>query len=294
MVLPSYKESHPATVLNYLYATISLTVLLYLLGGLGVLVVYSNNAITYVRENIPFYVELSDSATDAEIFRFQEQLESSDYSKPGSVKFVSKEQALKELTADGAITEEDVMLFGENLLPNAITFKLKSGFINNFEGIEKDIKANKFVTDVAHPEEMLPPATADLHRLEIITLILVIFFIFVAITLIKNTLKLSILANKQTIKVLQLFGATKDYLTRPYLRRSVWNGLICAGIAIVALIFTILLLQSQIKNMAEFANWASFFAIFLGLCTVGVLTFWGSAQHSIRKYFSMPIEDWGH
>ena len=292
MVLASHKESHPATVFNYLYATISLAILLYLLGALGVLVVYSNNAITYVRENIPFYVELSDSATDAEVFKFQELLESSAYSKPGSVKFVSKAEAMKEMTADGSITEEDIMLFGENLLPNAITFKLKSDYVADFDSIEKEITAHKFVTNVAHPEEMLPPASTNLRRLEIITLILVIFFIFVAITLIKNTLKLSILANKNTIKILQISGATKDYLTKPYLKRSIWNGLICAGIAIIALILTIFLLQSQIKDISEFANWGSFFAIFLGLSGVGVLTFWGSAQHSIRKYFSMPIEKW--
>ena len=76
------------------------------------------------------------------------------------------------------------------------------------------------------------------------------------------------------------------------MRRSIWNGLICSGIAIVALILTILLLQSQLKDISEFANWASFFAIFFGLSLVGVLTFWGSAQHSIRKYFSMSVENW--
>lgn len=288
------KERHPTTIRNYFYAMMALSVLLYLLGGLGVLVVYSNNAITYVRENIPFYIELQDSANDAEVFRFQKQLESSEFVKNGSVRYISEDEAMEELVEDDdlQLTEEDIMLFGENLLPNAITFNLKSEYLGKYDAFLKDIKSNKFIADIYHVEEIARNSSVSLKRIGFVTILLVIFFIFVAITLIKNTLKLSILSNREYIRIMQISGATEDYLTQPYLRNSIRNALICGGIAILLLIFTILILQLQPGTNMQFGNWGSFSLVFMAVISVGLATFWLSTKHSIRKYITKGSDEW--
>jgi cell division transport system permease protein len=288
------KEQHPTTIRNYFYAMMALTVLLYLLGVLGVIVVSSNSAITYVRENIPFYVELQDSANDAEVFRFQKQLESSEFVKRGSVHYISEEEAMQELIADEELqlSEEDIMMFGENLLPNAITFNLKSEYLGKYDAFLKDIKSNEFVADVYHVEEIAKNSAISLERIGLVTILLVIFFIFVATTLIKNTLKLSILSNREYIRIMQISGATEDYLAQPYIKNSVRNALICGGIAILLLIFTILILQLQPNSDLSFGNWGSFSLVFLAVLAIGMLTFWLSTKHSIRKYITKGIEEW--
>jgi len=291
MLYSGHKESHPATVQNYFYAIIALSVLLYLLGGLGLLLVYSNNALSFAREQIPFSIELKDSVSDADIFKLQQHLEKSDYAKAGSVRFVSKDEAMNILT-DEDLTKEDIMIFGENLLPNSIEFHLNSGYVGQYKKVVAEIKSNSAVANVSHTEELVRPFSANLQRIGFISVLFVIFFIFVATTLIKNTLKLSILANKQTIKILQISGAGSDYLKKPYIKRSLYNGLICGTVAVFALLFSIIILQAQINDLGHFGNWPSFITIFIGIMGIGVLTFWGSAQHSIKKYFSMPIEEW--
>ncbi len=291
MLSRGHKENHPATVQNYFYAIIALSVLLYLLGGLGVLVVYSNNAISFAREQIPFYIELKDSASEAEIFKLEQQLGKSAYVKTGTVRFISKEEAKKKLI-DKDLTEEDIMIFGENLLPNSIEFHLKSDYIGQYKKIVSELKTNQIIADVSHTEEVVRSFSTNLQRIGFITVIFVLFFIFVAITLIRNTLKLSMLANRHTIKILQIAGAANDYIQKPYINRSLINGLICGIMATFALIISIFVIQSQIEELKYFSSLTSFIAIYAGLITFGVLIFWGSAYFSLKKLFSMPTEEW--
>ncbi len=291
MLFRGHKENHPATVHNYFYAIIALSVLLYLLGGLGVLVVYSNNAISFAREQIPFYIELKDSASEAEIFKLEQQLGKSAYVKTGTVRFISKDEAKKKLI-DKNLTEEDIMIFGENLLPNSIEFHLNNNYVGQYKKIVSELKKDSIIAEVSHTEEVVRSFSSNLQRIGLITVLFVIFFIFVAITLIRNTLKLSVLANRQTIKILQISGAGNDYLQKPYINRSLLNGLICGASATVALIISILILHLQIEDLRHFSSWPSFIAIFVGIIAVGVLTFWGSAYYSIKRFFSLPTDEW--
>ncbi|MCP4442807.1 MAG: hypothetical protein GY810_28210 [Aureispira sp.] len=283
---------NPKTFFNYIYAIVSLTFMLYWLGILGSVLIYTSNLLTYFRENIPFYIELKDNAPEADVFKYQKKLEVSEFVKKGSVRYISKEEAVEELEGDDLLSKDDLMLFGENLLPNMIAFHMRGDFVTSNEEIIAEIRTMGFVEDVFHMEGATRNISTNLYRVGLIVLVLVIFFIFVAITLIKNTLKLMILSNKQLIQTMQLVGSNWEYMSKPYLQQSIRNALFSSGIAIVAILITIWIAQSQIDGLSHFASASSFVGLSVVLIIVSMLVSWGSTRHSINKYMRVPTNQW--
>jgi cell division protein FtsX len=128
------------TFINYVATVISLIIMLYLLGVWGLLAIYTNQFLNYSKENIPFYVELKDDAVESQVFAFQKELETSAFVRPKTVTYISKEDALDLFENDEIMTKEDVLLFGENLLPNMIRFYLNNTHFSDYEKIVKEMK----------------------------------------------------------------------------------------------------------------------------------------------------------
>lgn len=282
----------PKTFINYISAIVSLIIMLYLLGVWGLLAIYTNQLLHYSKENIPFYVELKDDANEAMVFAFQKKLEASDFIKEQTVKYVSKDQALEILEGDAVITKEDALLLGDNLLPNMIHFCLKDEYFANYEAIVEDVKKNNFVEHVFYTEMPAQNLSTKGYRLEIVLLVLMLFFIFVVVTLIKNTLKLILLANKPLIQTMQLVGATFEQMAQPYLRQSLKNGFLSALIAITCLWLTRVLLENGLGIMAQY-DLDFWTGILSGvLIFVGLFCSWICTKHSVRKYLTKPVEQW--
>jgi cell division transport system permease protein len=280
------RKNHPASARNFFYAIIALSILLYLLGALGLLAIYSNNAVTFAREQVPFFVELKDSASESEIFDLEQQLKKNNYVKAGSLRFISKDEAMKSLI-DEHLTEEDLMIFGENLLPNSLEFHLNSSSVAEHSKIIKELKSNPIVANVFHTEEILNSFNSNLQIIGLLSGLLLIFFIFAALVLIRNTLKLSILSNLETIKILKISGAEKSYLRKPFLIKSLKSGLISASIAISGLLITVFILESQSKELSYFGSIVGLTIICTVLLLIGVITFRITTLYSLKKYIGI-------
>lgn len=266
--------------------------MLYLLGVWGILAIYTNQLIHYSKESIPFYVELKDDANEALVFAFQKKLEASDFVKKQTVAYISKDQALETLEGDAVLAKEDVLLFGENLLPNMIRFSLNEAHFSNYETIIADIQAMNFVEQVFYTEMPTQKLSTKVYRLEIILLVLLLFFIFVVVTLIKNTLKLILLANKGRIQTMQLVGATLEQMTQPYIRQSLKNGLFSALVAIACLWLTRMILESGLGTFAQYDLdfWTGILSATIVL--VGTFSSWICTKHSVQKYLTKSVDEW--
>jgi cell division transport system permease protein len=282
----------PKTVANYMATIISLIIMLYLLGVWGLLAIYTNQFLNYSKENIPFYIEIKDDAGESQVFAFQKELEASTFVREKTVEYISKEAALDLFEGDEIMTKEDVLLFGENLLPNMIRFYLDDAHFSNYEQIVKEIKKNTFVEHVFYTEGPAENLSSKVYRLEIILLVLMLFFIFVVVTLIKNTLKLTFLANKDLIRTMQLVGATLEKMAAPYIRQSLKNGLLSGIIAVAFLWLTRILLESGLGTFEQYDLdfWTSILSAIV--IVVGVFLSWICTRHSIQKYLNKPVEEW--
>ncbi|WMX17306.1 MULTISPECIES: ABC transporter permease [unclassified Aureispira] len=280
------------TFVNYIATIISLIIMLYLLGVWGLLAIYTNQFLNYSKENIPFYIELKDEASEAQVFAFQKELEASTFVKEKTVEYISKEQALELFQDDDKMTKEDVLLFGENLLPNMIRFYLNDGHFEDYGEIVKNIQDNDFVEHVFYTKAPAESLSGKVYRLEIILLVLMLFFIFVVVTLIKNTLKLTFLANKDLIKTMQMVGATFEKMAGPYMRQSLKNGILSGIIAVAFLWLTRIMLENGLGTFEQYDLdfWTTILSIIIIL--VGVLLSWICTRHSVHKYLKTPVEAW--
>lgn len=266
--------------------------MLYLLGIWGLLAIYTNQLIHYSKESLPFYIELKDDANEALVFAFQKKLEASDFVKEHTVTYIPKDKALEILEEDGQLTKEELLLFGENLLPNMLQFCLNDAHFANYKTIVEEIKTNDFVEDIFYTEIPTQNLSTKVYRLEIILLVLMLFFIFVVVTLIKNTLKLILLANKAAIQTMQLVGATVEQMAQPYLQQSLKNGLLSALIAIAFLWLTRLLLESGLGILAQYDLdfWTAVLSVVILI--IGVFCSWICTRHSVQKYLTKSTSEW--
>jgi len=280
------------TFVNYIASIVSLIIMLYLLGVWGLLAIYTNQFLNYSKENIPFYIELKDDARESQVFTFQKELEASPFVRKKTVEYISKEAALDLFESDATMTKEDVLLFGENLLPNMIRFYLKESHFSGYEGIVKEIELNPFVKQVFYTEAPAESLSSKVYRLEIILLVLMLFFIFVVVTLMKNTLKLTFLANKDLIKTMQVVGATFEKMATPYIRQSLKNGLLSGIIAVAFLWLTRILLENGLGMYEQYALgfWTKILSVII--IVTGVLLSWICTRQSVKKYLKTSVEDW--
>jgi cell division transport system permease protein len=284
----AYKISPSGTYFNYIATIFSMLIMLYLLGLIGLVVISTDSFLASSKESIIFYVELADETKQADVFSFQKKLEQAVYTKPQSVTYISNEEGLRGLQAEEILTKEEEKLLGENLLPNMISFVINEANFANYPKIISRIEREAFVTKVFYTDTPAQNLSTKVYRLEIILILLVIFFIFVAITLIKNTLKLLLIANKDQIQTLQTVGATFDYIARPYLKRGFRNGWLSSSLAVVALWLT----YWGLSDWNILTNQKAMISISIALVTLGTFLYWIVTRQSIKKHLTTPISDW--
>ncbi|MDC0231289.1 permease-like cell division protein FtsX [Aureispira] len=266
--------------------------MLYLFGVLNFLIIYSNQYDNNLKENIPFYIELKDNANQATVFAFQKKLQTSAYVKSNSVEYLTKEDALSGIKDNNLLTKEDVLLFGENLLPNMIRFFFNNEYFDDYKNIVEDIQSYNFVELVFFSEDRVYNLESRVFPYEIILLVLMIFFIFVIIILTSNKIKLVLVSDKEVVGKLQKTGSSPDIITKPYFVQSVSNGLIGGILSLGGIWATWFFLNVELDTQDMF-NMNMWTVILSSILIFGVLFFsWIYTRHIIHKLTSKPVEEW--
>ncbi len=277
---------------NYFSTVLSLTIILYLFGFLGLISININRFVNYSKENIFFYIELKDDANEATVFSFQKKLEALPSTKPLSVSFISRDEATELLKENNFLSQEDISLFGQSLLPDMIKFNISSKYFTEYKSIIKEIQSEEFVEHVFFSESPVHFLSSGVHRLSVFLLVLMIFFIFVASTFITNSIKLLLLCNKDFLLTLHLSGATLEYISKPYLKHHLFKGFISSVFAIFFLWMTHYFLESETWTFLKFNIDVSFaFLSFLMLFT-GLFLSWFCTKHSINRFLNKRAVNW--
>lgn len=287
------RRQNPQQIKPYRYALLSMTLLLYLLGLFATLSIYFGGVLRELKESLQFSIELRDDATEAEVFRFQKQLEGSDFVKKGSVRYISKEEAGEQLKKE---LGDDVFAFGVNPLFNTLRFQMRAEYLdketgNNFEQIVADIREKGFVADVFYMEIVAENVAGNLQNLGWLLLLLALIFALVVFALLDNTIKLLLYSNRFIIKNMELVGATRAFIAKPYLQQGLRNGLISSGIAVLLLLLTIFFLQQQVAALAGLGHPFGFTLLFLAVLGLGIALSWWSTRRAVYKYLKLRLEE---
>ncbi len=279
------------TKANYTYAIISVALVLFLLGFFGALLIHGSQLIRYFKENVAIMIEISPTADQKRIVQLKETLKNRTFVKNNSIEYTNKEEAAELLREDFG---EDFMKFGfNNPFYDVISFNVNADYMqkDSLDAIVSLLKAEPIIVDVVYRENLVNDIGSSIGKLGWVGLLLSLSFIFIAFLLIHNTIKLALYSNRFIIKNMQLVGASWDFISRPYIRKGIRNGLISAMIAITALVFLMFIILNDIPELKAIRNPLALGILFLLLIFLGVTISGFSSYYTVKKYLRTKIDD---
>lgn len=266
----------------YISTVISIALVLLMTGLLGLILVHAKNLSKYVKENIVLNVIVNDNVNEGDVLSLQKDLEKDEYVL--RTEYVSKELAAKNLKED--LGEDFVEYLGSNPLLPSIDIYLKEQYANadSIQPFIDKVAQNSRVKEIVYQESLIDMVNKNIRVISIVVLAFTVILLVIAVALINNTIRLAIYSQRFLIKSMQLIGATKSFIRKPYILYGIAHGLIGALIAILLLIFTLQFAQKQVPELIFLQNWAQFVTIFIVVVVLGILISALSTYFAVTKY----------
>lgn len=271
---------------SYVTLVISISLVLFLLGILGLVLINAHGLSDYFRESLSFSVMLDDEAREADIRMLQKDLDAKVYVK--ATEYISKDEAAAKLKED--LGEDFVNFLGYNPLSPTIDVYLHASYTHpdSVAKIEKYILEYPIVKEVYYQESLLYLINENVRKISIFLLVISLFLFTIALTIINNTIRLSIYSKRFLIRTMQLVGATRAFIRKPFLIRSAVHGLIAALIAMILLMSLIFLIEKEFFQLISYRSISMFAILGAALIITGVILSIVSSFFSVNKYLSIP------
>lgn len=268
---------------------ISIALVLFMLGLLGLIILHAKKLSDYVKESIGFSIILKENVKEVDIVQLQKTLDATEYVK--YTEYITKEQAAESLKED--LGEDFISFLGYNPLLASIDVYLQADYANNdsIAWIEKELTANNKVKEVIYQKSLIKMVNENIKKISLVILGFSALLLLIAIALINNTIRLSIYSKRFLIKTMQLVGATKSFIRRPFVWKGILHGLLGSFIAIALLIGVIYLAQREVPELFELQDTDLFLAMFAIVVVLGIFMAWLSTTLAVRKYLRLKTED---
>ena len=270
---------------SYLTLVISVSLVLFLLGVLGLVLINARELSDYLRESLSFSIMLDDEAKEPDIRMLQKDLDAKPYVK--STEYVSKDAAAVKMKQE--LGEDFITFLGENPLPPTIDVYLYAGFTSpdSVAKIEKYVREYPFVKEVYVQESLLFLINENVRKISLFLLIMSTFLFLISLTIINNTIRLSIYSRRFLIRTMQLVGATRGFIRRPFIIQSAVQGLLSALIAMSLLLGLLYLIEKEFLLMFTFET--TYLLLVLGgvIILIGILINIISTFFSVNRYLSI-------
>ncbi len=268
---------------------VSLALVLFMLGMLGLVVLNASKLSNHIKENIGFQVILKDTATSAQVDALQQEISASAFAK--SVIHTTKEQAAEKLKTD--LGEDFVSFLGFNPLLSSLDVKLNADYANTdtLAGIEKNLLQKSYVKEVVYHKDMIRKVNENAKVVSLYILIFSGLLLIVAIALINNTIRLSIYSQRFIIRTMYLVGATRVFISKPFIFKGIRQGVI-AGILAGALLAGFLVVSTNyIPDLLQLQDENMLALLFSGIVLLGVFISGASALFSVMRYLRLKTSD---
>jgi len=274
---------------SYLTSVISISLVLLLLGLVGFMILNANNLSKYVKENIGFNIELKENLRDADMQQLKKLLDAKIYVK--STDFVSKEEAAVE--TQKALGEDFIEFLGYNPLPAIIKVRLNAEYANpdSIFFIEKDLSSFSQINDIYYKKTLIHEINDNIQKISLFFIGFSILLLIIAITLINNTIRLSVYARRFLIHTMQLVGATKAFIRRPFIYSSIYHGFLSGLLGIGMLLGLIYLAQQQVKEIIYLVEPEILGLLFAGVIISGILISMISTFFAVNKYLNIEKDE---
>lgn len=276
---------------NYLYAMISVALVLFVLGFFGVVLLHAQQFVRLYKERVNLIVEMDETATTADIIALENHLNKAVYVRKGSIQKVSKENAAQMMKDE--FGEEFLKLDLPNPFLDVVYFNLKADYLEpqKLQQIREEIKTLPAINDAYYQENMVDNIANNLKKGGYFAFGFGLFFILLSAALIHNTIRLALYSNRFLIKNMELVGASWNFISRPYLLRAILHGLLSSIIAIMGLVGLLYWLNHSFPEIYLFQDIRLLIAVIFGIVFMGVLIYTLSTYYVVNRYLKMRMDD---
>ena len=283
------KKARSRRGLQVVTLCISTAMVLVLLGMVVFFVLSARNLSAHMKENLTMTIMLKDSVSVNDAHLFCREL----YHRPYShdIDYISQEQAQREQVKE--LGSDPSEFLGFNPFPATLEVRLKADYAcrDSLKWIVKELKKDERVSDLAYMEDLMNKVNANISRVSIVLLILAILLTFVSFSLISNTVRLSVYANRFVIHTMKLVGASWGFIRRPFLKQAVIVGVIAAIIAVVVLGVCVYGLYLTQPGVLEIVTWEVLVLTAAAVFLFGIIITALCAFLAVNKFLKMKAQE---
>jgi cell division transport system permease protein len=281
----SSKRSAP----SYIMAIVGVSLVLFLLGILGWIIINANKLGQYFKENIAMNVYIRENVSAKDSAALVRYIISQPYVK--EYEYVTKDLAKQKYLQDG--NKDWGALLDRNPLPASIDFRINKDYAStdSLSKIKNDLLQNIAVSDVQYPQSLVSNLNNIINKISIILLSVIVIISILVIFLIDNTIRLAMFSNRFLIKTMQMVGATRWFISRPMDLRAFINGLISGLLAVGGLIAVIIFAENQLPYLKALRDYPLLFMLFLVIILLGICISFFSTHRSVLKYLKMKLDE---
>jgi cell division transport system permease protein len=274
---------------SYFMAIVGVSLVLFLLGLLGWMVINANKLGENFRENVEVqvYVRENVSARDSAIL--VQYVAGQPYTK--SYEYLTKDLAKKKFISDGNSDWGTVL--DKNPLPASVNFTIRSNYANpdSLNKIKADLMQNIAVSEVQYNQKLVSNLNDMIRKISFILLGIAIIISILVIILIDNTIRLAMFSNRFLIKTMQMVGATRWFIAKPMDIRALVNGAISGFIAIGGIIGVIFVSEKWLPEIRALRDYMLLSVLFVVIVLLGICISFISTHRSVLKYLKMKLDD---
>tara|TARA_B100000963_G_scaffold160634_1_gene139770 strand:+ start:50 stop:922 length:873 start_codon:yes stop_codon:yes gene_type:complete len=264
---------------------ISISLVLFVVGLLGLVLVNNQRLSDYIKENIGFTIMIEDDVSEIEIIKLQKELKAAKFTK--KISFVTKEQATQNLIND--LGEDFVSFLGYSPLLSSIDIKLNALYANNdsLQKISEELAKNPIVYDSYYQKNLVEKLNRNVKKTSLFLISFCLLLFFVAFVLINNTIRLSVYSKRFLIRTMRLVGATDIFIQKPFLIKGVYQGVYSSIFAIFMLMGSIQLIRGDSSKILNVEDLKIIGFIFILIFFVGLILSLFSTFFAVRKYINL-------
>ena len=274
---------------SYITTTISLSLVLFMLGLVGLLLLNAKKLSDLVKENINFTVILKSDVKEVDILKFQKTLDALAYVK--STEYITRERAAKEFTK--SVGEDFVKRIGYNPLLSSIEVKLHASYANSdsITKIESSFKKNEMIQEIIYEKSLIHLVNENINKISLIILSFCGLLFLIAIALINNTVRLLVFSKRFVIRTMQLVGATKGFIRRPFLFNSLFYGFIASIISISLITGILYFSQRELQGIDLILDVKLLGILFSSIIALGIIINIVCTFFALNKYLNIETDN---
>jgi cell division transport system permease protein len=268
---------------------VGVALVLFMLGALGFLLLAGRDMATWVRENVRVEVFMKHDVKEAEVLRFQKELDTQAFTK--ETNYVTADLAAEQMKKEYG--EDFLNVLGYNPLLANIELKVNTAYAHpdSLSWIAEHLGQDARVEEVKYNKDTVANIDGTISKLGLVLLLFSALLLIIAVALIYNTIRLAIYSKRFLIRTMHLTGATQWFIKKPFLGQSLWQGLISSVLAIGLLVLTVRLLTRWVPDVQALIDPLLVAELLGGTVVLGLLISLVSTWFAVRRYLRMNTDE---